>query len=163
VADETGTGQGQTPQPQQPAQPAQPAQTYQPSQPPQQYQQPAAQPEKESDHLGRRVLLWTGRIVVALVYIYCVAAIIFISFGFFLLLFGASPDASFSGWIYGVAADFMEPFRGMFSETTFNEAGGTFSVSALFAIAAYAVVAWLVHMAYDWIRHRLWMVEHGKI
>ena len=148
MADETGMGQG-----------AQQGQAPQPA-PQQQYQQPQ---EEQGDHLGRRVLLWTGRIVVALVYIYCMAAIIFITFGFFLLLFGASPDAAFSGWVYEIAADFMEPFRGMFTDTTFNEAGGTFSVSALFAIAAYAVVAWLVHMLYDWIRHRLWLVEHGRV
>ena len=149
MANGTDTGQGQGAQPAQPAQPTQQA-------------QPSAAEQKHNDRLGLRVLLWTGKIVVAIVYIYAVAAMITIAFGFFLLLFGASPDASFSGWIYTTAAGFMEPFSGMFSPTQWGDGAGTISIAALFAIAAYAVLAWLVHMLYESIRHQLWKAEHGQ-
>lgn len=154
------TGQNQTPSPPpaQPTQPAQPAQQQyaQPAQP----AQPTADEQKHNDRLGLRILLGVGKVVVAIMYVYCVAAIIFIAFGFFLLLFGASPDASFSNWIYSAASGFMEPFAGMFSDTELSGAGGAFSVAALFAIAAYAVAAWLVHMLYEWIRHQMWKAQH---
>ena len=115
---------------------------------------------QESDHLGKRILLWTGKIVVAIVYIYCMLGIIVLAFRFFLLLFGASPDADFSNWIYTVSARFMEPFAGMIEIA--QPAGGSYiDVSALFAIAAYAVIAWLVHMLYEWVNHRLWVAQHS--
>jgi hypothetical protein len=89
-------------------------------------------------------------------------AIITITFAFFLLLFGASADASFSAWTYETAAGFMGPFQGMFEPFPLNTGGSYFATSALFAIAAYAVLAWLVHMLYEWIRHQLWKAQHGK-
>jgi len=149
VTNGTGAGQGQ-PAPQ-PAQPAQPAQS----------QQVSPEEQKHNDRLGLRVMLWAGQIVVVLVYAYSVLAMITIAFRFFLLLFGASPNSEFSNWIYTVSARFMEPFSGMItvSEPT---SGAYVDVSALFAIAAYAVMAWLVHMLYEWIRHQLWKAEHGQ-
>ena len=144
-----GTDTGPNQPPAQPAQPAQP-----------QYAQPSAEEQKHNDRLGLRILLGVGKVVVAIIYVYCVAAIIVIAFGFFLLLFGASKDASFSNWIYNTAAGFMEPFAGMFTDTELSGAGGAFSVAALFAIAAYAVAAWLVHMLYEWIRHQMWKAQH---
>jgi hypothetical protein len=124
-------------------------------------QQMSSPEQEQNDRLGLRILLWTGKIVVGLVYVYTVLAMITIAFRFFLMMFGASPEAAFSDWIYTVSGRFMEPFQGMISIA--NPVGSSYiDVAALFAIAAYAIVAWLVHMLYEWIRHQLWKAERAS-
>lgn len=86
------------------------------------------------------------RVVKAIVWaIYAIAifAVIVIAFGFFLLLFGASSKAGFAEFIYSWSVAFSGPFQGMISSTKLGS-GGEISWSALFAIAAYSVAAWLL-------------------
>jgi hypothetical protein len=59
---------------------------------------------------------------------------------FVLKLLGANPEAGFVQFIYGVSGIFMAPFDAMFK--TQRVSGATFELSALVAIAVYALIAW---------------------
>jgi hypothetical protein len=164
TADQTQGGQqGQGGQPAQPAQPAQPVQPApQPTQPAQQqtYQQPA-QPQEPPRNKGLEFALNVGKVIVWLVYAYVIFAIIVLAFAFFLLLFGANPEAGFAEWIYTTALRFMEPFAGLFEPTAVNSTtGSVFDVSFLFAIVVYALLAWLIHMVYEWLRHKYYITRY---
>jgi len=110
---------------------------------------------------GLEFALNVGKVIVWLVYAYVIFAIIVLAFAFFLLLFGANPDAGFAEWIYDVALRFMEPFAGLFTPAAVgaNE-GGTFDVSFLFAIVVYALLAWVIHMIYEWLRHKYYITRY---
>jgi uncharacterized protein YggT (Ycf19 family) len=75
-----------------------------------------------------------------IVYGFTVAAVVFLGFGFFLLLFGANPNVGFTQFVYKVAAEFLQPFRGIFPAHSIGETG-YFSTSALFAIIFYLFFA----------------------
>ena len=77
------------------------------------------------------------------VYMLASAAMIIIAFAFFLLLFDASTKSSFVEFIYSWGMFFAGPFVGMIEPTKLAN-GGVVSWAALFAIAAYAVVAWII-------------------
>ena len=77
------------------------------------------------------------------VYMLASAAMIIIAFAFFLLLFDASTKSSFVEFIYNWGMFFAAPFVGMIEPTKLAN-GGVVSWAALFAIAAYAVVAWII-------------------
>lgn len=75
-----------------------------------------------------------------IVYGFTVTAVVFLGFGFFLLLFGANPNVGFTQFVYKVAAEFLQPFRGIFPSHSVGETG-YFSTSALFAIIFYLFFA----------------------
>ena len=80
------------------------------------------------------------RAISYIVYGFTVTAVVFLTFGFFLLLFGANPDVGFTQFVYKVAAEFLQPFRGIFPAHSIGETG-YFSTSALFAIIFYMFFA----------------------
>ena len=55
-----------------------------------------------------------ARAVTYLVYAFVLVALAILLFGFFLLLFGANPDAPFAEWVYRSLTRVMAPFRGLF-------------------------------------------------
>ncbi len=55
-----------------------------------------------------------ARALVYLVYFWVMLSIVILVLGFFLLLFGANPDASFAEWTYRALDRVMKPFRGLF-------------------------------------------------
>lgn len=63
-------------------------------------------------------------------------------FRFILKLFAANGSSPFVASIYGVTVPLTEPFRGVFAG--FASDGAVFEPGTLLAIAAYAVVAWLI-------------------
>ncbi|NTU70874.1 MAG: hypothetical protein HGB10_03515 [Coriobacteriia bacterium] len=81
--------------------------------------------------------------IVWVIYAIATFAEIVIAFTFFLLLFDASPKAGFVEFVYHWGAVFAQPFKGMIDPTKLSN-GGVISWSALFAMAAYAVLAWLL-------------------
>lgn len=81
-----------------------------------------------------------GRVLTYLVYAFTIIAIVSLSFGFFFLLFSANPSTPFVQFVYKVAAEFLQPFRGIFPTHPVGETG-YFSASALFAIIFYALFA----------------------
>lgn len=99
-------------------------------------------PVKASD--TKLVFIKAARVVTYIGYGYALVASAFLAFGFFLLLFGASTDAAFTRFIYKVAAEFLQPFRGIFPSHPVGETG-YFNASALFAIVVYMFAALLLH------------------
>ncbi len=89
--------------------------------------------------MGLKIL----RAIVWLVYMLASAAVIVIAFAFFLLMFDASAEASFVAFIYEAGLRFSQPFIGMLEPTELTS-GGEISWTALFAIAAYSVLAWII-------------------
>ena len=59
---------------------------------------------------------------------------------FLLKLLGASDQSSFVGFIYGVTAPLVGPFRGIFANT--GTTGNVFEPAALVAMAVYALIGW---------------------
>jgi len=100
---------------------------------------------------GLRVL----KALVWIVYALATAAIIVMAFAFFLRIFDASTAAPFTRFIYDWAATFAAPFAGMIEPTQLSN-GGSVSWSALFAIAAYAVVAAIVGSILTSISRRIY-------
>ena len=86
-----------------------------------------------------------------------IVAVVFLSIGFVLLLFGANPDVGFTQFIYKVAAEFLQPFRGIFPSHKVGETG-YFSTSALFAIIIYMLVALAINALISYITAK--MVKH---
>lgn len=101
-----------------------------------------AQKQKPSD----TVLMFSkaARVLVYLIYAYAITACVFLTIGFFMLLFGANPAAGFTNFIYTVASAFMEPFRGIFPLKPIS-GNAYFSPSAVFAIIIYLVCAMALH------------------
>ncbi len=94
--------------------------------------------EKPSD--SKLVFIKITRALSYIVYAFTVIAVVSLTFGFFLLLFSANPDTPFVQFVYKVAAEFLQPFRGIFPLHQISETG-YFSVSALFAIIFYLFFA----------------------
>jgi hypothetical protein len=76
------------------------------------------------------------------VYVLTGAAVIVLAFAFGLLIFNANTASAFVAFIYNWATLFAKPFAGMIAPMPLPN-GGIFSWSALFAMAAYAVVGWI--------------------
>ena len=60
------------------------------------------------------VILKVGRVLVYIVYVIALVDVVLLMMSFFLQLFGASTDASFTQWVYRSTERAMEPFRGIF-------------------------------------------------
>ena len=95
-----------------------------------------------------------AKVVVWLIYAYFVAATIILLFAFFLLLFNASTDASFTQWVYRSTNRVLEPFRGIFPTVT-NGNGSVVDFAVLFAIIMYGVLALVVHALVSWLDEQI--------
>lgn len=69
-----------------------------------------------------------------------------------LLLLAASPNAGFSRFVYGVTAQFVAPFQGVFPNP-FSLGGATLDEAAILAMIVYALAARLLKMAMRMIAH----------
>lgn len=98
-----------------------------------------------------------ARVVTYIIYSFTIIASVFLSIGFVLLLFGANPNVPFTEFIYKVAAEFLQPFRGIFPPKQISETG-YFSASALFAIVIYFLIAMSLHALIAYITNKI--VEH---
>lgn len=67
---------------------------------------------------------------------------LFLGLRLVLKLFGASTGAPFVSWIYETSEPLLYPFRGMFASPVLEE-GIVIEFSTMFAMIAYALVAWL--------------------
>lgn len=88
------------------------------------------------------------------IYMLASAAELFLTFMFFLQLFGANPNQAFVAFIYRWGSWFARPFQGIIAPTPL---GGIAFINwnAIVAFAVYAVLAWLVSMAMGAVRRRL--------
>ncbi|MFO0862227.1 MAG: YggT family protein [Candidatus Saccharibacteria bacterium] len=105
------------------------------------------------------LFLKTARVLTYIVYAFMLVAVIFLSIGFFLLLFGANPNVGFTQFVYKVAAEFLQPFRGIFPAHQVGETG-YFSTSALFAIIIYILLALGINSLITYITAK--MLLHQK-
>src|SRR5689334_23183393 len=76
----------------------------------------------EREHTGDPAVgvVWGARALTYLVYAFVVIALVILLLGFFLLLFGANPDAPFAAWVYRGLHRVMAPFRGIFETIPLN-------------------------------------------
>ena len=110
---------------------------------------------------SRGHIVWAGRALVYLVYFFVTVALIVLTFGFFLLLFGANPDAAFAEWVYRSLDRVMAPFRGLFESIQLN-GKSVLDVSVLFAMIVYGIVAMALHALIEWLTARIVAMRVGN-
>ena len=103
-------------------------------------------------------IVWAGRALVYLVYFFVTVALIVLTFGFFLLLFGANPEAAFAEWVYRALDRVMAPFRGLFESIQLT-GESVLDVSVLFAMIVYGIVALALRSLIDWLTYRVEMLR----
>ena len=108
---------------------------------------------------SKTLFLKTSKVLTYIVYAYMVLAVVFLSLGFILLLFGANQTVPFTEFVYKVAAEFLQPFRGIFPLKEIGETG-YFSASALFAIVVYMLLALAVNTLITYITSK--MIKHQQ-
>ncbi len=111
--------------------------------------------QKNSD--SKSLFLKVSKALTYVVYGYMILAVVFLSLGFILLLFGANQSVPFTEFVYKVAAEFLQPFRGIFPVREVGETG-YFSASALFAIVVYMLLALSVNSLITYITSK--MIKH---
>jgi len=99
-------------------------------------------------------LLRVSKAVVVLVYAFVLIDLVLLTLGFFLRLFGASTDASFTRWVYRNVDRVMEPFRGMFPTKAVTE-HSVLDTSLLFAMIVYAIIGIALHALVDWLTGKI--------
>jgi uncharacterized protein YggT (Ycf19 family) len=85
-------------------------------------------------------------------------ALIVLTFGFFLLLFGANPDAAFAEWVYRSLDRVMAPFRALLESIQLN-GESVLDVSVLFAMIVYGIVAMALRALIDWLTSRVDLIR----
>ena len=107
-----------------------------------------------------------GRAITYLVYAFVIIALVILVLGFFLLLFGANPHASFAAWVYRGLDRVMAPFRGIFEPVKIN-GKSVLDTSVLFAMIVYAIVGLALNGLISWLtyaiaqlRARQWTEAH---
>lgn len=95
-----------------------------------------------------------ARVLTYLVYAFVVVAMVLLLLGFFLLLFGANPNAPFAEWVYRGLARVMAPFRGLFEPVPLD-GRSVLDVSILFAMIVYGLAALGLRTLIDWLTDRI--------
>lgn len=90
-----------------------------------------------------------------IVYAMFIAAVVVLVLAFFLLLFNASTDASFTQWVYRSAERVLQPFRGIFPAASLGDRGSIIDFAILFAIVMYGVFALVVDAVVRWLDGRI--------
>jgi uncharacterized protein YggT (Ycf19 family) len=101
-----------------------------------------------------------ARGLVYLVYFWVMLSIAILVMGFFLLLFGANPDASFAEWVYRALDRVMKPFRGIFQSVDLS-GNSVLDVSVVFAMIVYGMLALALRALIDWLTYRIVLVQRG--
>ena len=99
-----------------------------------------------------------ARALVYLVYFWVMLSIVILVMGFFLLLFGANPDASFAEWAYRALDRVMKPFRGLFHSVDLS-GNSVLDTSVLFAMIVYGMLALAMRALIDWLTYRIMLVQ----
>lgn len=110
--------------------------------------------DKAQQNDTKLLFIKMSRALTYVVYGFTLTAIVFLTLGFFLLLFGANPDVGFTQFVYKVAAEFLQPFRGIFPAHQVSETG-YFSTSALFAIIMYMLMSLGLHALISYITEKM--------
>jgi uncharacterized protein YggT (Ycf19 family) len=103
---------------------------------------------------GAMTVARLARALTYLVYAFVVVAMVLLLLGFFLLLFGANPDAPFAEWVFRGLTRVMAPFRGLFEPVPLD-GRSVLDVSILFAMIVYGLVALGLRALIDWLTDRI--------
>src|SRR3954468_5079629 len=103
-------------------------------------------------------LVRIARVLTYLVYAFVVISLIMLVLGFFLLLFGANPDAGFSEWVYRSLERVMAPFRGIFEPIDLS-GNSVLDTSVLFAMIVYGIAGMFLSAAVDWLSERVYLLR----
>jgi uncharacterized protein YggT (Ycf19 family) len=95
-----------------------------------------------------------ARILTYLVYAFTIVALVILTMGFFLLLFGANPDAGFSEWVYRGLDRVMAPFRGIFEPVPLN-GNSVLDTSVMFAMIVYGIACLCLSALIAWLTDKL--------
>jgi uncharacterized protein YggT (Ycf19 family) len=88
------------------------------------------------------------------VYAFVVVAMVLLLLGFFLLSFGANPDAPFAEWVYRSLTRVMAPFRGLFEPVPLD-GRSVVDLSILFAMIVYGIAALVLKALIEWLTARI--------
>ena len=102
-----------------------------------------------------------ARALVYLVYFWVMLSIAILVLGFFLLLFGANPDAPFSEWAYRSLDRVMAPFRGIFESVQLN-GESVLDTSVLFAMIVYGIVGIALSALIHWLTEKLIVLQRKR-
>jgi hypothetical protein len=121
-----------------------------------------------TDHLNsKRTITYIARGVTYFLYFYIIVVEIILTLGFFLLLFGANPSASFVEWVYRALERVMDPFRGMFAPVelglTGNGVHAVLDTSILFAMLIYLLIAIGLQGLIRWLTIRLHRLDDEQL
>ena len=99
-----------------------------------------------------------ARALTYLVYTFTIIALIILVLGFFLLLFGANPEAGFAEWVYRSLDRVMAPFRGIFESIELN-GDSVLDTSVLFAMIVYGIAGMCLSAAIDWLSEKVYQLR----
>jgi len=102
-----------------------------------------------------------ARILTYLVYAFVLITLVILVLGFFLLLFGANPDAPFSEWAYRSLDRVMAPFRGIFESVELN-GDSVLDTSVLFAMIVYGIVGIALSALIHWLTDKLLQLQRKQ-
>src|SRR5689334_21861101 len=102
-----------------------------------------------------------ARVLTYLVYAFVLISLVNLVLGFFLLLFGANPDAPFSEWAYRSLDRVMAPFRGIFESVQLN-GESVLDTSVLFAMIVYGIVGIALSALIHWLTEKLIVLQRKR-
>ena len=102
-----------------------------------------------------------ARVLTYLVYAFVLISLVILVLGFFLLLFGANPDAPFSEWAYRSLDRVMAPFRGIFESVQLN-GESVLDTSVLFAMIVYGIVGIALSALIHWLTEKLIVLQRKR-
>ena len=106
-------------------------------------------------------LVRIARVLTYLVYAFVLITLVILVLGFFLLLFGANPDAPFAEWAYRSLDRVMAPFRGIFEPVQLN-GESVLDTSVLFAMIVYGIVGIALSALIHWLTDKLLVLQRKR-
>jgi uncharacterized protein YggT (Ycf19 family) len=102
------------------------------------------------DSSTSKIVTGLARALTYLVYAFVLVALVLLLLAFFMLLFGANPNAPFAEFVNRSLVRVMAPFRGLF-EPVKLDGRSVLDVSVLFAMIVYGIVALFLRRLIDWL------------
>src|SRR5262245_21750051 len=106
-------------------------------------------------------ILRVARVLTYLVYAFVLITLVILVLVFFLLLFGANPDAPFAEWAYRSLDRVMAPFRGIFESVQLN-GESVLDTSVLFAMIVYGIVGIALSALIHWLTDKLLVLQRKR-
>jgi uncharacterized protein YggT (Ycf19 family) len=102
-----------------------------------------------------------ARVLTYLVYAFVLFSLVILVLGFFLLLFGANPDAAFAEWAYRSLDRVMAPFRGLFESIDLS-GNSVLDPSVIFAMIVYGIVGLALSALIDWLTEKMMLLRNRQ-